>query len=470
MEIYIKENNIFKNRAEIEGVDFEIIDLDLQKKNIFIGKNGVGKSFLLQTFAYLAYLNLSPRNNPFYGKPSYNYDRQKIIQNLVDLRIGDVSKSPLMQNPLLLQHNTSYYGQDDQEEMMEDPLDVEGLDPDVRETLRLGARIQKALDRTYYVKIGRNAKEFFDKFNIIYYSNSPYTSNETFFSGTASSFQKNDIDVAFWVLYRNLPKREHFKIKFWLNNSLIPANAGELKKLFCGDSWRDKIEYKYRNIFNYYDNGFFERLKINTFFDWIIGWIEKNKSNSSPSLEFEFNSFDVDSYLIVLMLKEYLSNFNYSISYKNIPLTKLNSGRRYKLTLECLESVCDNGRETILIVDEPENSLDLSAQEKIAETKLHAIIATHSPVYAMSMMQRYPDKFKLHLLTEEYEEGYPDRKILVEKTVEDDYLRTSSIDAVAAEFFSYCPFLDAWNKINPQVNDENLIDINQFYRDLNDLK
>ena len=57
--------------------------------------------------------------------------------------------------------------------------------------------IGKILDITdcyYCIKIGPNSKKFFKNFKILYFSNSQYPNNLTFFSSYVISLKNNDVD------------------------------------------------------------------------------------------------------------------------------------------------------------------------------------------------------------------------------------------------------------------------------------
>lgn len=468
MRFYIKDNVVYKNKETIKNIDFEIFNPNLEEKNLYIGENGVGKTFHLHVVSSLAYLA-----SDYEITPVQDYDRQRVIQDLADADIGDMFESRQADEELMIQHQTSYYG-DEKKGNVSVPEDLSDIDEDVRKALEITAKMTQALDRHYCVKIGPQAKSFFNENNVIYYSNSQFPSNVTFFSKRASSFRAEDVDVGFWMLYRKLKECSHLKIKLWLNNSLGFNDCSKIIDVFKTQEWHDKIKYKYRKIFNFYNGELFSSLvKGNPILNKFVRWIEKNRGSFSPSYEYPFEKtnedgrlshLSVDSYLILIMLKEYLGNFNFEIYYDDIPLSKLNSGKRYLLTLDCLENVYNNGKNTVLIIDEPENSLHLSIQEKIAESKVNTLVATHSPAFAMSIMSRYPNEFKLHILKKDSD------RFLVEEIVEEDYLDNNSLDSIAAEFFSYSPFLERWNELNGHINKSNLIDVNEFYRDLEKLK
>ena len=451
MKIYIKDNEVFKNATPLNDIDFDLPDNNLLKKNIYIGENGVGKTFLLQVFTSIAFLRLNYDKDPL-----YEMDRQRVIQYLYDAGIGEMLEKGRPNNNLLIQHFTSYYGEKNRER--ESNQVMSDVDDDVKKALDMGARLIKGLERTYCVKIGKNAADFFDHRNVVYYSNSQYPSNISFFSDRVSSLRPNDVDVPFWMLYRGLDEKTHFKIRFWLNNSVPLFSPEKAQSDILDNDWQKNEKYKYRHIFNYYKSDFFANLSRNPFFKDLMKWIKDSSKKDNPQLEIPFNDFNAENYLILLMLKEALGNFNFEVFYDDISFTKLNSGKRYLLTLECIKHIYTDDAQTMLIIDEPENSLHLSIQEQIAENENRTIIATHSPAYAMSIMTKYPKAFELHILVKD------DERKLREDVVEDDYLNNISLDSIAAEFFAYCPFLERWNEQSLDQSGEGSISIEDALR------
>ena len=399
--------------------------------------------------------------------PVHDYDTQSVIQNLINVNIGKISDKREQSNALAIVHFTSYQNPENKEEAKNSDSD-ETIDDDVASALKIGAKLIKALDSYHYIKIGPDVKQFFDTTNVIYYSNSQFPSNEKFFSEEASSFDATNIDVPFWMLYRNLSSKAQFEVKLWMNNSLNYIDFDSIKKKLCSEDFQEHIKYVFRHIFNFYKGPFFDNILDTNLFLEIekINTKAKNNKEKFPYILLKMENLCVEDYLVLLALKDCINSFNFEIYYNSIPYTKLNSGCRYTLALECLKNICDNRKNTLLIIDEPENSLHLTVQKEIAEKRdnLEVMIATHSPAFAMSLMNENPDQFILHILSRNSD------KVLKDEIIKDNYLKTFSLDEVAAEFFAYVPFLDEWDKINPNINEENMIDINKFYDEIKELE
>lgn len=457
MNILIKDNLVYENRSTIDEYDFDLNDINPSKKDLYVGLNGVGKTFMLRVFSSIAYL-YSIKDHSY----KHNYDIQKVIQNLIDVNIGTLSDENRPLDGLLISHFTSYH---EREEKKDSAKKIDSVD-DAVHTLNMGAKLVKMLDSYHYIKIGPSAKEFFDTTNVIYYSNSPFPSNEKFFFERASSFDSDSVDVPFWILHRNLPQRKHFEVKIWMNNSLGFTDFDGVKAAITGDRFKERIKYTFRHIFNFYEGFVFDNILENNLFKLIEkrNTLASSNKEKFPYIFYRLDKMDVDDYLVLLMLKECINSFNFEFYYKSIPYIKLNSGRRYNLTLECLKHICNNGKKTLLIIDEPENSLHLTIQRDLAQKKdnLQILLATHSPVFAMSLMNEFPENFILHVLSKK-------GNVINDELISEKYLHNNSIDEMAAEFFCYAPFLDEWEKLNPKIKPENMIDVNEFYDKLKDL-
>ena len=177
----------------------------------------------------------------------------------------------------------------------------------------------------------------------------------------------------------------------------------------------------------------------------------------------------------MLLFKEADRTVNYELynveEGKNAPYSKLNSGKKYLLTLKCLKYVyAGSSRQTVIIVDEPENSLHLNSLQEIIGSEDGGCIfwvATHSPAYAMSLIKNdiddeNEDDVVLHVASKK--EG-----LLWEEICSKELLASLSLDSIAAELFSYSPFLEKFERLNHDIDASNMISIDDFYRQLNDL-
>ena len=52
MNILIKDNLVYENRSTIDEYDFDLNDINPSKKDLYVGLNGVGKTFMAKRLAY----------------------------------------------------------------------------------------------------------------------------------------------------------------------------------------------------------------------------------------------------------------------------------------------------------------------------------------------------------------------------------------------------------------------------------
>ena len=465
MKIYVKDNNVLQYKDKLENIDIDIEVEDIEKRHVYLGDNGVGKSFTLRMFAKAAYLYSA------HGRSArHEVDKQRIMQNMIDVCVGsryDGEASP--EHYYLIQHVSSYHPESSNEGL------PQTIDDDVRRVLEVGKVLQE-MEIPYCLKLGLKAKEFFEKYNIIYYSNSQFPSNDTFFYERASSFRTGDVDYVFWMLFRGVFDPGKYEIHVWKNNS-SPFNSRQnkeeyldhIKRTISSDDFIEKIRYKYRHVFNYYSGELRNILLQSKLYNQIEPFFLKDEK--FPVFIFQLEKMDISDYIAFLLLHEADSSFNYElhvvVNSKAVPLSKLNSGERYLLTLKCLEKVYkDPFRKTLIIVDEPENSLHLkSLHEIIRSERSNCLfwVATHSPAYAMSLLDKDPNNVVLHVMSKE------DGK-LKEELCNESNLPNLSLDNIAAEFFSYSPFLEKFESINSEISSDNMISIDEFYRQINELK
>ena len=253
-----------------------------------------------------------------------------------------------------------------------------------------------------------------------------------------------------------------------------------LKKLSL-ESFCEEVQYKYRNIFNYchFDIGVLKRkVKLLKLMDQFFF-----SKQDHPGIEMPLESMDVYDYLAITLFKEADKSINFELYYtdekgQTYPLSKMNSGRKYILVLKCLKSVYKDDRDhkTVIIVDEPENSLHLSSLIEIIESEDENCVcwvATHSPAYAKSLISvnRNDDENEetpendvvLHIATKQ-------ENVLKEEICNDKILPDLSLDTIAADFFSYSPFIEKFEQLNRHIDERNMISIDEFYRQLNELR
>ena len=195
-----------------------------------------------------------------------------------------------------------------------------------------------------------------------------------------------------------------------------------------------------------------------------------------PGCEIPLNSLSTYDYIAMLLFKEADITVNYELynkeNGKEAPYSKLNSGKKYLLALKCLKYVyAESKQKTVIIVDEPENSLHMNSLQEIASSEDEGCIfwvATHSPAYAMSLIKNdindedEDDDVVLHIASKK--DG-----LLREEICSKELLTSLSLDSIAAELFSYSPFLEKFERLNHDIDASNMISIDEFYRQLNNL-
>lgn len=454
--IYLKNRiRTYKNEG---GSYDENLDLDLDfdeshmgQLDAIVGANGVGKSFLCQNVVYLAFLYKEAihRNKVNSG------DVQKIIAKLFNSGIGDIlqeaqlNKIKLKENQHLVSLFTSYNPK------------------------KIAEKQSDPLGKRYFFIISARTKKILDNWNIFYYSNSQFPSNERFFSWQCSSFQSSDIDLVFWKIH--FQDKDNLKISYWVNYSSLELRKEEKvnvenfeKALGDWDRFFDRISYRNRNIFNFISKKITKEdvLKAEILKDvFKLGSTDEKLPDAE---EKKLSSMKVIDYIALIALKEVFGRFDFEllvapnkkepniyISYK-----LLNSGKKYEFVLSILEKVCKE--KGILFIDEPENSLHLQIQDELAnETikncKLNLI--THSPAFISSLIRKSKDSAVIHILREK-------KDVIYINSLEGANINSFSLDSVSAEFLGYAPFVDFFASLNKNIDESNMMSINDFYENV----
>lgn len=466
MKIFLKDNNVLSYREKLTNVDISIEPCDVEKRHVYLGTNGIGKTFCFRMLSNTAYLNSIQDHSPY-----HDFDTQRIIQNMLDVGIGSRNEEKSSEYYKIIKHTSVYYD----ESLDSDVGSLLDVDEDAKNVLIAG-KILKGMETPYCLKIDVQLKKFLDTYNIVYYSNSQYPSNDTFFSERASSFRSIDVDHAYWMVFKDLSEKNDYGMRVWKNNSyssLKKQNKKEvfehLKKEMSKNDFINSVRYTYRNILNFYGTIHIDKI-LNC---RVVKDIEKIflDVQKFPIIFYELNKLSVEDYIFLILLKELDKTFNFEL-YKKIkgnlvPISKLNSGERYLLTLKCLESIYNSShKKTLIIVDEPENSLHLMSLKEIVKSENNGCIfwvATHSPAYAISLINELQDDVILHVFSKENDK-------LEEHIYNKEMMSSLSMDSFASEFFSYSPFLDKFEEMNFHISEKNMIGIDEFYERLNKLR
>jgi predicted ATPase len=443
----------FRHANEHKDVDLDI-DYDEEKPNqldAFVGENGIGKSFLCQNVVYLAFLyKMKGEARDGY----YKADIQKIIARLAVSKIGDfgyISEIPKSEpGKRIISMFTSY-----------NPNKVIGNEVN---------DMVKSQKWCYFFSISDRTQKIFDNWNFLYYSNSQFPSNEIFFSKCCSSLQVSNIDLIFWRIKQN--NYEGLKVSYWINKSLYKLyptwEINEKNFLERTKNWTEywrKFYYKNKHIFAFLEKDYSNFSPKNIIESDIFKKIlELNKTPFiSPKDEKKLDEISLDEYIVYLTLKDLFNTFDYEllvpVDTEYIPYKLLNSGKKYELLLSVLGKLYR--KNLVLFVDEPENSLHMKVQDKIAKNTLQECklnLVTHSPAFISSLIRDDDCTATIHLL---HQSG---KECLIESSNRFGVNRLS-LDFISAEFLGYSPFLDTMLKLE-EIDSDNMISINDFYEEI----
>lgn len=509
MQIYLKsEKKIYAYHPNSVRTD---CDLDItfgceEEKSIdvIMGENGVGKSFLYQNFVYIAYLYQKHQNSNelqddfanIINRNRYNNDVNSndlqddfadihaVVSRLYDSGIGWIrfnEKKDLPQDSFHITIKTSYHPQDKSRvEKEEETPSCD--DEDVKEAVNQINGYKSRFARYFSIVISDRAKAFLDDYKVIFYSNTQFPSNLYLFSDKVSSFLPFDENYFILDCVRNIKYNCKMKLSYWMNFSGI--------NLFP--------QIKITNDF--LENGKFERClkKLNKIYKGYLRNVKKESLLESTLLnkilekqvcaqkngyeyyfiteEIELNEKTEKDVLLLFFLSELCGNVGFELQCELaegffVPFKLLNSGEKYDLTLEKLQKYCD--KKTVLIIDEPENSLHVCKQEEKAlfdEMSSKLCLISHSPAFISGLVRRISGKTFLYLM-----EKNSENEIEIE-CMENSAVDSLSLDSISAEYLGYSPYLQKWLNVNKswldnnELVEKNMISVDEFYRRLGEAK
>lgn len=448
-------------------IDFSIEEFNNRQIDIIVGENGVGKSFLFQNLVYIAYLyNIQNQKNS-----QYNYiEKETIISRLYDAGIGEIRTI----NPYVDEgKDISRTYREIRIKTMYNPYDKtrvktlpwkkkEDIDPDVQKALEMGVKYSNKLDRYYCFSISPAAEELLRQYKFLYYSNTHYSSNISFFSNCAASYSTIDEYLLILNKLAGNPNLKNFKISYWVNSyaNSIYINQKNNFDEYSFNIILQRLQQKYKGSFKDIQ---FNKIKESNVLKRIYQMLN-NSSKCYPKYYILLNDNSTNIYDIyaLFFLKEIYANVNFELlcqidNHKFVPYKFLNSEYKYDLSLQFLKHQCDP--KTLLFIDEPENSLHLSKQEASYLTDINCklCLITHSPAFISSIIQKNSVNIIFHIMT-----SVNQKEVYIDTTT-DSTVNSLSLDSVAAEYLEYHPFLDYWLDINKKINKRNMISINKFY-------
>ena len=435
MNLWLGKNNVMPNLSIGDTSKLDLssdFDMSLEdgeswnKIEVFLGTNGIGKSFIGKVISYLAFLHAN------LYKPQ-NLNTSKIAKALYEMGFGTLKEdSPI----IIIGH-----------------IDGSGSNTS-----------------NYWVNIGASAKSIFDNYSVIYYSNSQFPSNESFFSNESTSLNASNVDIVFWHIKKKI-KTKNLQVCYGFDQNESVFNKensfveNDEKRNIPDLQTFDSMYYgTNRQVFEDLPASlcYWENLKKSTIAQNLIN---KAKNKDYKKEWIDISTLEIEDYLAILFLKNLFSDIYFEIIYDSIPWKVLNSFSKYKLILFCLINM--SSTRTLLIVDEPENSMHLSIQEMMVRklsNDYKYIAMTNSPEFVNSLLN-YKNKKTYsinHLLKDEH------KKIKCE--IVDSKSIQSSLDVIAAELFGVSPNYKKWSTLNPEPIDQScLMNFESFYEEINDL-
>ncbi len=447
MKYYLKKNSVFKTDVFTPDFDcsknsitMEIGSIDNEKKDVYLGSNGVGKSFFWQSFVYLTCLY----------KKLQIHNQYRVIQRLAESCIGDVVDG-CRTSSICVQSSYS---------------------PSSLNKMKKG---EINLNKYYVAYLGKKAEEILKKYSVTYYSNSPYPSCISFFNKDCSSLSSKDIDYVFWSIYK---KHEFDKsgfgkisVKLWVNFSVQRKKLSEFITEEFIIKKKEEVLEKYRHCFAYIKKSEIDKefacLSKNYASTVVYKVYEKfeNGNIKFPDKKIRSKDLEIKDFILLVLIHEQNNNYNYSLQIDNNDIEVVNSGTKCNYIFKCLSMLNPENEHQILIIDEPENSLHMNCQENLFNyipKNFKLILITHSPSFVLNLLDEGFNNHNLYIMVEENEV----------KKIEKKDLTYASLDDIAAEYFGYNPIVSEWNKINPleSFKEKNFISVNGFYEKLKSLK
>jgi hypothetical protein len=468
-----------------DGYDF---DLDYEENDniprIFLGENGVGKSLYAQIICYVAFIYHQRNRNPIEKNPNLNH----VVQILADLEIGYVCwENDRPRDREIICVETSYTPKYLLAQRKNEIFDIEGVKMHLPSTEK----------RFYCIKISPKAQNYFETHKILYYSNSQFPNNISFFSQAASSATCKDIDYLFLLSQNKNMLNDIGSVSFELNLNKSYAAFFDIEKewdklLYRSDlqdfsnsflSQYAEIKEYGKNLFRFYNmktesyapSDISYNNKYKTLVDDIKACFlykcmnvfirdEKFKKEKFPSYAFAIDHFS----LIDLFLLRFMQRKGFHVKVRllidHIDFDYLNSGKKYDIYLACLKNIYRTG-EVLFFLDEPENAHHIRVQESLMRKmpeNYQLNMITHSP-YLVQGLSKYTSDYIIKLV---YRNNKNPRNLIIEnaKNVYED------INDISAEFFAYSPVIEKWNALNKDISIDKFISVENFYEEIKKLK
>lgn len=492
MKVFVKENESFNticHNGKIlrnQHYDFEIEEgFEEGSIDIVLGDNGVGKSLFIQIICLVGYIY-------HYNQKTISHsDRyvNDVVGRLASLNIGSIKQEVDLSesDKRGIHFVTSVRPKENQGERNFIDLKVDDCDP-----------LWVKDDYHFCIKIGPLAETFFKDNNILYYSNSQFPNNETFFSPNVLSLRASDIDKLFLLamdssIYGQFGRTD-IDISLNKTNPFI-----DLEKELESIQTREYISTRANNFMHHYsvNRDYKKQLEIfhkqKPFYggnnddntsknayeellseiqnctlykkiqEWVYGPLKNVRK--MPHERISAEKFSIFDYFYAHLLKSKELWFYIDLVFDGVKIDYLNSGKQYEITLESINHLVQHQNNLIFFIDEPENSQHIKIQEDLLNktpSNHRLVLLSHSPFLVRSLRK---DGVRCTIFRFRRDSSYQKKLLIDTEQIEYD-----SIDDISAEYFAHSPVIDRWNELNTSISPDNYMSMDEFYKKLDQLK
>jgi hypothetical protein len=499
MKYYLKPNNIEPNNVPFNKIVYEGIskecrdydfEMDLEEEpndsvEVLLGDNGVGKSLYIQIFCFVSFLCQ-------YHKKGSNQYLNDVVKKMVELNIGVVKKQSELndndENDICIETSLrpSYLDIDYEEEYIK-----------VNDDDGFVIKVPNPIRCFYCLAVGPNAKHYFEKHKILYYTNSQFPNSVNIFSEAVLSINANELDKFFLLSFNRSMLKDvgTAKIELSLNKTnpfldlkkiwekmfyredltdfsnvfmkkydVFPQYHDMLKQFYGHEKMGNEIaDAVYRQKYDF----LLQKITSCSFYKIIDKWINDSRFQN---VRFPSEIFELKNYtLFDLFLFKLLESKNVWISLEllvdGIKENSLNSGKQYDIMLRCLSEMFKADDDVLCFIDEPENAHHIKLQENLVVNmpiNYHMILISHSP-FLVRGLSKFKKKCKIKVLSRCADNA----KCLMIESKKEIY---QDVDDIIAEYFLYSPVIEKWNEIKTKISLDHFMSVKQFYEKINNLK
>ena len=322
MKVWLKNQvrkYVYREFDYMQDADLDVLHDENSEKliNVYLGENGVGKTFLFESLVYLSCLYNG--NNIAYS------DEQKIITRLYDSGVGEIligkndRREKIIEDGsnFIISVKTSYYPEDVSRVVEEQLKEERGvLSEEDKEYLEEELAYRRKFCRYYIFSISARTKDFFDKHKLVYYANTQFPSSIEFYTEKSLSIYADNEDcLIYWNVIQ--PSKSKYKLAYSVNFSGISIfpeleiKAENMEEKDVYSLWNG-VKRKYKWIDNDVDG-----LIKDIFSSQLYNTIKKSQESKDLFLrdEFELNDESMRKFLLsmnccVNLVKENIFRIN----------------------------------------------------------------------------------------------------------------------------------------------------------------